>query len=226
MKAKILFSLLLLSGFLSNGQGSFSIVNPTVEKSTVITEGGYEDLNAGILNNTDVGDTIYFQLIKADNPSDWRFSLCGSEKCYVPGPSSVSGKDFLKVSDKAQLFKLTWAPNSPGAGEVVYEVYSYKKPSEKQLVTFRMTATALTANIEKIDGFTAIYPNPCRDLLTVVTPDNSYNEVSISDLSGKVVLRQAIDELNTVISIGSLEKGSYLVTTKGKKLLRKTILID
>lgn len=226
MKSILLISSLLVYGSLVNGQESFSIVKPTVDRNTVVTAGAYEVLNAGLTNNTTTLDTLYFKLVSSTNPDGWVFSLCGPQNCFVPGPSSIQGKEVLKVSNRPQLFEVNWSANSPDKGELVYEIYSYKFPLDKKRVTFKMTATTLLSTAEPVSNFSAVYPNPCKDVLTVVTPDNSYKEISITDLSGRVVLQQAVNELTHIVNVSALEKGAYVLTSKGNRLLKKVILVN
>ena len=203
MKLQLLCSMFLLGGSLAHAQESFKVVKPEVELNTTASEEALEILNAGLINLTNTPDTIYFRLVSVQSPDDWMFSLCGSEQCYVPGPSSLKGKDLLKVSDKPQLFEVNWSARSEGTGELVYEVYSYQAPTDVKVVTFRMAASPLST-VSPIVNFTAVYPNPCKDVLNIATPDNSYSEVSLTDLSGRLVMTQPISSLNTILNTSTL----------------------
>lgn len=68
----------------------------------------------------------------------------------------------------------------------------------------------ITLSIEEnnIDGL-SIYPNPAQDVVTITTSSNTQKEVSVFDITGKLVLRTTT--LNT-INVQTLETGIYLMT--------------
>ncbi|WP_179218068.1 DUF5689 domain-containing protein [Dokdonia pacifica] len=68
----------------------------------------------------------------------------------------------------------------------------------------------ITLSIEEnnIDGL-SIYPNPAQDVVTITTVSNTQKEVSVFDITGKLVLRTTT--LNT-INVQTLETGIYLMT--------------
>jgi PKD repeat protein len=77
--------------------------------------------------------------------------------------------------------------------------------------------------VEDIDIFT-LYPNPCRNILTVKAPD--MNQISIYDMQGRCILRREAHPTYEEIDVSSLFRGVYIVSVrfqngkvKGKKLI-------
>ncbi|MBO4231905.1 MAG: S8 family serine peptidase [Bacteroidales bacterium] len=58
----------------------------------------------------------------------------------------------------------------------------------------------------------AIFPNPAKDLLNVALPAGMQNQnLTIFDLSGKAIMSQTLNDLNTTINVGNLSSGIYFV---------------
>jgi len=76
---------------------------------------------------------------------------------------------------------------------------------------------------EKIDII--IYPNPAQDRLSISTKQD-IDSIVIYDLSGRVVMRQNLNNKNSNLNIKSLSSGTYLVQIFNKgKLLKSEKLI-
>lgn len=67
---------------------------------------------------------------------------------------------------------------------------------------------ALSIEENTINGL-SIYPNPAQDVVTISTASNTEKEVSVFDITGKLVLRTMT--INT-INVQTLETGIYLMT--------------
>ncbi|WP_299211363.1 DUF5689 domain-containing protein [uncultured Dokdonia sp.] len=68
----------------------------------------------------------------------------------------------------------------------------------------------LSVQENTIDGL-SIYPNPAEDIVTITTTSNTQKEVTVFDITGKLVLRT--NTVNT-INVQTLETGMYLMTIK------------
>lgn len=66
---------------------------------------------------------------------------------------------------------------------------------------------------DKVKEDVVFYPNPARDVIVVDSKVGSM--VTIRDLSGRILLRQAVSEMNKEISLSSLFKGTYIVELTG-----------
>jgi hypothetical protein len=75
-----------------------------------------------------------------------------------------------------------------------------------------------------------IYPNPVKDFLQILTPDDeSGREIQIFDFMGKLCKNYAINKLRTIISTEELNNGIYFIKTISKNLrcskLKKVIVV-
>lgn len=62
----------------------------------------------------------------------------------------------------------------------------------------------------------SIYPNPASDFI-IVENDNSYQyDMTIYDMTGKVVLKKQIDSIKNKINIGELPDGTYIISFNNK----------
>jgi PKD repeat protein len=79
--------------------------------------------------------------------------------------------------------------------------------------------------VEDIAGFT-LYPNPCRDILTVEAPD--MKQISIYDMVGKCVIKEEAYPTHQEIDISSLMRGVYIVSVRYKngKVQGKKLIVD
>ena len=67
------------------------------------------------------------------------------------------------------------------------------------------TAEALTETV-------SIYPNPANDILNIVVPNEFNNsQITIHDLSGKIVVQQKLIAGNNASSLANLSEGIYIV---------------
>jgi len=68
----------------------------------------------------------------------------------------------------------------------------------------------LTANIESVSEF-KIYPNPTNGMLNIYIPEYSSANITIIDLTGKMLLNKDINSENTAFDLSEYSKGIYLV---------------
>lgn len=72
---------------------------------------------------------------------------------------------------------------------------------------------------EEVKGeVVTVFPNPATDFINVQTSKSGNAVVSISDLSGRVVAQQPVNEMNNQVDLRQLNKGMYFlnVTVDGK----------
>ncbi|TAH24122.1 MAG: T9SS C-terminal target domain-containing protein, partial [Cytophagales bacterium] len=211
-KTILLFAGLAISNFL-HSQSTFSIIKPIVEMEKPV--GGEFDLailNAGVKNNTDKEIDLAFKQTKADYPEGWIHSFCGPENCYTP-PISKQGVDKLAADGKEKLLEVNVSYPTPGVGVIEYEVYDKAKPNDKQIVKFKLTAV-ITSIERSLAAQTKLFPNPAKGNVTLKLPNNSFTEISLSDLTGKVLLTQSASEVQD-INLSGINSGMYVLTVKG-----------
>jgi hypothetical protein len=85
--------------------------------------------------------------------------------------------------------------------------------------------TNITAIFDIIDAITeittspiAIYPNPARDHISIILPENVLNAVfTLYDMQGKVLLQQNIGNQD-VVSVNNLAAGIYIYSVRTDKV--------
>ncbi|MCF8358162.1 MAG: T9SS type A sorting domain-containing protein [Prolixibacteraceae bacterium] len=62
-----------------------------------------------------------------------------------------------------------------------------------------------------------VYPNPAKDVLNIDIPSVAFAEITLSDISGKVILTKTIGQNASVerLSVSELKSGIYLLTVSG-----------
>lgn len=80
------------------------------------------------------------------------------------------------------------------------------------------TTSLSTQNID-LKNEIGVYPNPVKrgENIYFTIKDNSVSEVSLYDISGKFIKKQAIDRNNTAINTHNLSSGTYIYTIKSTK---------
>ena len=59
-----------------------------------------------------------------------------------------------------------------------------------------------------------MYPNPANDMIHVEITDNQSYQLSVLDLSGKILHQQEINTQDNVVGLSTLQAGLYLVQIK------------
>jgi glucuronoarabinoxylan endo-1,4-beta-xylanase len=72
-----------------------------------------------------------------------------------------------------------------------------------------------------------IYPNPAEDLLYIEGPDPSYTNLSVYDLSGRIILRKTGSSGKLItIDVSDYESGTYILTLgNGEEKLRTVFIV-
>ena len=118
---------------------------------------------------------------------------------------------------------ITWNVNLPGVitsfGEDVNgELYITNGTSVSKLVDTSMSTISLN------ESEVTIFPNPATNELYIKNNNNlALQNISIADLTGKVVFNQDIQNIDSnAVNITSLAKGIYLVTVETQSGLTAT----
>ena len=101
----------------------------------------------------------------------------------------------------------------------------------KSILTLSSKFEDVTANEESIASNLEmiVYPNPSKGEVNILLPSNNYKEVSVLDITGRVVMTQTIKANGTGterLDLSSLQKGMYIISAKGETTLRKKVVID
>ena len=73
---------------------------------------------------------------------------------------------------------------------------------------FKFTGTLGLDNSATIAKF-KVYPNPATSVVTISNPDVDAAKLSVTDLSGKVVMTKSLSGIENTVDISSLATGAY-----------------
>ena len=68
----------------------------------------------------------------------------------------------------------------------------------------------------------SVYPVPATDYINLILPDESFREIMIVDITGRVVLQQSVYSSSATINVASLAKGVYIVIAKNNQDILQT----
>ncbi len=144
------------------------------------------------------------------------------------------------VNSGDQKFLLNW---NLGANKVVdYKAYRTSMAFDCEVIND--TIEKLHIDAESITTFTtilnnsepkridnpvsfAVYPNPARDLLNVTVPENTYDDVQVSDVLGRIMLTGKINSGETKLTflLKNLPPGTYIVEVRGINLANRKMIV-
>ncbi|PGH38744.1 MAG: hypothetical protein CRN43_13265 [Candidatus Nephrothrix sp. EaCA] len=78
------------------------------------------------------------------------------------------------------------------------------------------------AESAKSSGFSA-YPVPTDDLLTIIC-DNDMQSITVSDVSGRMVLNKAVNGQKVILSMSLLAQGVYILTVADSQQVRRVMI--
>ncbi len=72
----------------------------------------------------------------------------------------------------------------------------------------------------------AIYPNPSTGLVNLTLPESQVYEITVADITGKVILNQKVNETKAQLNLNPASKGIYLlkISSQGATTIRKLII--
>lgn len=103
---------------------------------------------------------------------------------------------------------------------------SYKSDSGNNLYIDELRTAVTVGSEELASGFTRIYPNPTKDMLTIEMTGEKTKNYTLSNLNGQAVLFGSFSTNTETISVASLPKGVYFlqITSEGKTVNEKVIV--
>lgn len=117
-----------------------------------------------------------------------------------------SGNQTYTVVDTTAYFILT------NAGDAFKVVFTGFGGQQTGVINFSKQLVSTTAGIDEATGFNAaIYPNPANEILNLITNNNQAINLSIFDMSGKLVSKNTVTKQNQQISTTAFNNGVYLV---------------
>ncbi|MEI6854090.1 MAG: T9SS type A sorting domain-containing protein [Bacteroidota bacterium] len=142
------------------------------------------------------------------------------------GPDTALCMDVINYLDAGPGEQYQWSTGNNAQSQVVFasQYYSVTVSNFNAAHTLTCAATDTVAIVlitcTGIEDYASgndwvnVYPNPATDYINVEMPDgNHFAEtlISVYDIQGKLLRKQALNKANTVINISDLSKGFYLI---------------
>ena len=150
---------------------------------------------------------------------------------------SISGYivfiDGVKKTPDGPTTKTTWTFTGlkPGTTHLI-EIHTRDAMVNQSAVSkLSVTTTCTTGTCAPIDGLyseelkLSVSPNPAVNMISVDLPGNTVYDLSIIDISGKVVLNEVITSANSLVDVSSLQAGLYIVSAKSKDKVYMTKIV-
>lgn len=91
------------------------------------------------------------------------------------------------------------------------------------------TATIVVSACASIDEFTTasmkVYPNPTSGNLTISQETASNLEVTVTDLSGKIIVATTVSNAINTIDLSTVEAGQYIITLKSSSSIERMTIV-
>lgn len=124
--------------------------------------------------------------------------------------TGVGGIQTLTVSGTGRYIRMYGTVRTTGWGYSLWEFEVYGVTAKSGL----SETTTNYNNMNEVD----MYPNPVIDQLNLKLPSaDSYNELSIYDFSGKMILRQKIAAKEVRVNLNGLKSGLYMLMLNGSQ---------
>jgi hypothetical protein len=149
-----------------------------------------------------------------------------STSCFAPVPNVVSfsqsaGVKWNKVVGAVKYeYAVTISPAWPLSGTFVNDtVYAIAKVNEGASYYFHVRSTCANGIVSEWNSLPfntlglQVYPNPVKDLLQIQLNGNvsATGDISVCDLTGKVVIKTRLNNGNTTINTGAWLSGIYFI---------------
>jgi hypothetical protein len=170
------------------------------------TSGGLKNSGEDIAIQNSLGDTMAY--VDYDDASPWPVAADGD------GPS-------LEFCDKS-------LDNNDGANWSLSEKFAVVFNGDSIFGTPGADCYHDAINLPNSNSFVSIYPNPATSVLYITT-DNSTFDMSIFDVSGRVVMQQELKGSNNTVNIKSLRSGMYyiqFINTKTATRFTKKLIVE
>ena len=184
---------------LSFTSGLFSNSIFTSELYTVTAQ----DVNNGYID-IPVANNIGWDPVS--NTSNWENITLGIGGYYAAIELYSGGNTYdIRILDDNTVAQPAWSSAIWYPGDQAY--------SNGNAFAIRMNMGANVGINESVINKVSIYPNPTSDVLNISTNSNELSELTIKDISGKIVLSQRFNTKVT-ISTENYSKGVYIIDVK------------
>ena len=186
---------------LSFSTGAFGNATYTSDLYTLTTNdvaNGYFDLSIATLSGWD----------PSTNSNTWENLTLSAGGYYLAVELFSGGGTYhVRIVDDATVTQPAWS------SAIWYPAPTSTFYSNGNAFAIRMNMGANVGINENITNNVSIYPNPTSDILNISTNSNDLSELTIKDITGKIVLSQKFNT-NITISTENYSKGVYLIDVK------------
>jgi len=120
--------------------------------------------------------------------------------------------------------QLAWPAFQPSSAQLPYIATWLTARLNLLDQVFSEPCSPLTATVAPQAAQLQLYPNPTTDYLTVEAPAGTY-ELSIRDLSGRMVLQTVLRGTQNRVDVRHLTKGMYVATVQGNATVKTIRLL-
>lgn len=181
---------------------------------TLSKTGRWEDLETLSIKQTNITQgEIQLKWLKVSEsvPANWEATVCDNVNCYTSLVDSgtmnpISPADFgfilLHITPKQYY----------GTAVIRYAVWDVMTPSQRDTLTFILTAETLTGLTElKTNFIMQTYPNPVSDQLNIAFEDNQYHSIALIQANGTLAYRSLCQQ-HCSIPVAHIPSGLYILT--------------
>jgi len=140
--------------------------------------------------------------------------------------SHERNKFFLHFNEKKVVKKLTYLPQAYNELPAVYTGPWIVNAGNNRLGALSFYEAPVEYNVT--DASVQVYPNPADEVITIkYLPWKKINSVSLTDLSGKIIIQAEIDLERTTLELGDLDPGIYILKVHvidGSGIFKKVIV--
>ncbi len=159
---------------------------------------GYFDLSIATLSGWD----------PSTNSNTWENLTLSAGGYYLAVELFSGGGTYhVRIVDDATVTQPAWS------SAIWYPAPTSTFYSNGNAFAIRMNMGANVGINENVANEVSIYPNPTSDVLNISTNSNDLSELTVKDITGKIVLNQKFNNKIT-ISTENYSKGVYLINVK------------
>lgn len=145
-----------------------------------------------------------YEKVSVDYPSAWDVSFCDNRNCYA---TFLNNDTMAKVAPNAEAsLKITVFPNGKADTAVVkYALWDYDNPSDRDTIIWNIYIRWGASTNQWILEMAAAYPNPVKDVLTLVGVSTQKGQ--LVDAKGSFV--KAVEIQEGRLDVSDLRPGVY-----------------
>ena len=213
---KILLAALLVCSFSMISKAQFYEKDSVFETQLIQVTGEQDfSLYINITNPSVYKDYTWYRQVTLLDPS-WTTAVCDPFLCH--GKATDSAGFFMDSGDAAVMIMHFYMPDNSGGGlqGSVDVILKNDATNVRDTATYIIQVYNRRLSVEKPNtSLFSVYPNPSSGIINVSSTEG-INEITITDLSGKVVLSRSLSDAPKEVKVDNnhLPNGLYLVRVK------------